>query len=65
MTVYELSRSQIVELKQALLEKRYADSGLGVSYDELANADRLVSDDAVIEAFAGATFSEDDFFGGQ
>lgn len=45
MNVTELNREQLVELKQTLLTDRNNAKGVGTSYDELANADALVSDE--------------------
>lgn len=76
MTVYELNRDQLVELKQHYLET-LSDEGClnevlyddaeadedseGVSYEELANADELVPDDVVFSNYEDIDFSEDDF----
>lgn len=37
---------------------------VGVSYDELANADDIVPDDVVFNHYDGVVFSDDDFFCG-
>ena len=58
MKTTELSREQLILLKQAMLG---ADMNEGVSYDELSRADELVSDDDVHNRFAGIRFSPDDF----
>lgn len=73
MNVQDLSREQIVELKQAYLT-RLADEGtfaevLDVDYDEpscsdLANADDIVPDDVIFEEYDGTDFVDDDFFFG-
>lgn len=76
LSVNDLTRDQIVELKQNYLE-RLADEGClnevlyddaeadetadGVSYEELANADALVSDDVIFREYEGTVFIEDDF----
>jgi hypothetical protein len=76
LSVNDLTRDQIVELKQNYLE-RLADEGVlnevlyddaeadeeadGVSYEELANADALVSDDVIFREYEGTVFTEDDF----
>ncbi len=57
----ELSRDQILELKQALLTQRLDEQGEDVSYGELANADELVSDAEIREEYDGYIFSPDDF----
>ena len=58
MPTTELSREQLIQLKQAMLNSDMDD---GVSYDELARADELVSDEDVHNRFAGVRFSPDDF----
>ena len=57
MTVYDLNRDQLIELKQSIL----CDHG-SPSYGELADADEIVSDDAVFSEFNNYDFSTDDFF---
>lgn len=59
MTVHELSRDQLTQLKQAYYMKKHEERG--VSYDELADIDELVTDSEIIEEYAGVTFSADDF----
>ena len=71
MTIKELSREQMHELKEAYLTK-LADDGtfaevLGVDYDEpsygdLANADEIVPDDVIFREYDGIDFVNDDFF---
>jgi len=57
MTVTELSPAQLAELKQAYIMEMYDRPSWGI----LANADSLVPDEDVIEAYAGIEFTEDDF----
>lgn len=57
MEVKELTRDQIIELKQRMLTEEK-----DVSYGELLAADVIVPDKAVYEHFAGIDFVEDDFF---
>lgn len=59
MTVRELNRDQLVELKQQYLIDTSVDGN--VSYDELANADELVSDQEIIKVSRHIDFSPDDF----
>ena len=59
LSVFNLSRDQLVELKQNMLVQR--DTGEGVSWSELADADSLISDEEVFEEFEGTSFSPDDF----
>ena len=58
MTVRELNREQLTELKQDYLTKVFKGN---VSYGELAAADDIVPDNAVFAAYADYDFSPDDF----
>ena len=70
MNVTDLTRDQLVELKQSYLYQ-LADEGtfaevLNVDYDEpsqgdLANADEIVPDDVIFEQYAATDFYNDDF----
>lgn len=70
MDVTELSREQLVELKQNYLCS-LADSGdysdvfdthyIGISYSDLANADDIVPDDVIFDNYSGVVFCDDDF----
>ena len=58
MTVYELNRDQLAELKA----RYYADkTGEDLSYDEIADIDNLVSDAEIFRASEDIEFSPDDF----
>lgn len=58
MSVHDLTRSQLVQLKQEML----ADDMEGdVSWYELAIADDLVTDEQVFGAYEGTSFTEEDF----
>ena len=71
MNVTELSRDQLIELKQNYLEQ-LADEGsyaevLDVDYNEpsysdLANADEIVPDCVIFKNYEGVCFVPDDFF---
>ena len=61
MFVDELNRAQLVELKERMLCDQLAEKGEGASYGELAKADELISDDAVMEAYCHTNFTADDF----
>lgn len=71
MTLQELSKEQVHELKERYLMK-LADEGtftevLDVDYDEpsyedLANADEIVPDDVIEREYEGVCFVDDDFF---
>lgn len=57
MKVKELSREQLIELKQYYL----ATLNEGCSYDDLADADNKVSDQEIFEVFGDTDFTPDDF----
>ena len=59
MTVRELNRDQLNELKEAyaIQLKQYGD----ISYEELINA-HDTPDDVIFEYYDGTIFTEDDFF---
>lgn len=57
MTVHELTREQLIELKQHMLCEQGSPS-----YGELADADELVSDETAFAEYDTTEFSEDDFF---
>ena len=61
MTVYELSRDQLIELKQNYLSL-WIDGYEPVSYDVLMDADELIPDETIFEAYEGTIFTEDAFF---
>lgn len=71
MTIKDLSKDQLHELKQRYLMK-LADEGtfaevMDVDYDEpsyedFANADEIVSDDVIEREYEGVCFVEDDSF---
>lgn len=66
MTVYDLNRDQLIELKQGYLEeylRHYADPiNDGIGWAALINADEVVSDDVIFEVYAETVFTDDDFF---
>lgn len=62
MTVRELKRDQITELKQRMVyDEIYEAEGRDASYGELAEAE-TVPDEKVFEKYEGTEFSSDDFF---
>lgn len=61
MTVRELNREQLIELKGRYIDDRNAEKGEGTSYQEYAEADYLVSDEEIFTAYDGTEFVEDDF----
>lgn len=58
MVFKDLSREQIIQLKQRL----YCEKNENVSYGELADIDNLVSDDEVKNEYGDIIFVEEDFF---
>ncbi len=66
MTVDELTREQLDELKQSYATQ-LADCGenneiLGISYKELPEAAENIPDEVIFNHYEGVTFTEDDFF---
>lgn len=61
MTLEELNRDQIIQLKQAYYTRKMEDAGQGVSYGELAMIDELVTDQELEDEYSGTTFVPDDF----
>lgn len=61
MRLEDLNESQKLELRQQILTARNDGRGEGTSYDELASADELVSDEALRDYCEGTDFSPDDF----
>ena len=62
MTVYDLNRDQLTEVKQRMLMEQYDLRGETPSYGELADVDDLISDEEVYAEYAGTEFVPDDFF---
>lgn len=61
MNVTELSREQLTELKQAYLTEMLDRDGLEPSWGELADADQLIPDAEIYEAYEGCIFAPGDF----
>ena len=62
MTVRELNRDQLTELKQRMVDDEINETeGRSASYGELADAESI-PDEKVFEHYAGTEFVEDDFF---
>ena len=57
MSVKDLTREQLIELKQ----RYYTERNENVSYGELADIDNLVSDNEIFEEYGHITFVEEDF----
>lgn len=60
-TVKELTRDQLVELKQNYLTQKMDEKGESPSYGELAKADKTITDDEIYAEYDGTMFSDDDF----
>lgn len=61
MTIRELNRGQLLQVKQRYLTLKKDEAGEGVSYGELAEADELITDEEIFEAYSDTEFSEGDF----
>ena len=61
MKLKELNDDQRLQLKQRLLTDRMDAKGESPSYGELADADTLVTDEELEEAYGGTEFVADDF----
>lgn len=61
MTVYELSREQLDELKQAYAIQLVEIDGDVIGYGRLADAAEI-PDDVIFQHYAGIMCSPDDFF---
>ena len=63
MTVKQLNRDMLVELKERyLMEKLDEKENRTPSWGELADADEIVSDDTIYKEYEGYDFCVDDFF---
>ena len=58
MTVYQLNREQLTELKQ----HHYSKNHTNVSYDEMLSINTLVTDTEIYQEYEGTLFTKDDFF---
>ena len=61
MKLKDLNDDQRLQLKQELLRRRLEEKGEGISYDELADADTLVTDEELEAEFGDTEFVPDDF----
>ena len=61
MKLKDLNDDQRLQLKQELLRRRLEEKGEGISYDELADADTLVTDEELETEFGDTEFVPDDF----
>lgn len=58
MSIYDLNREQLSQVKAAYLNDR----SNGLYWSEICDADSLVSDEQVMNEYKDTEFSEDDFF---
>ena len=61
MKLKELNSEQRLQLKQDILTRRMDEKGESPSYGELADADRLVSDQELEAEFGNTEFVPEDF----
>lgn len=61
MTVRELNRDQLNELKEAFVTMEAENNEESVGYGDLIEAHDRISDEEVFEYFDGTIFSNDDF----
>ena len=61
MTLKELNSEQRLQLKQELLTRRMDEKGESPSYGELADADRLITDEELEAEFGNTEFVPDEF----
>ena len=63
LTVYDLTADQMHQLKEMYLDEHLQEvERRSASYGELANADKIVGDWLIYDAYSGITFSPDDFW---
>lgn len=63
MTIKELSKEELKELKIGMLEEFLQDEeNRNISYGEIANIDEYITDEEVFKEYEGTMFSKDDFF---
>lgn len=62
MTVHELNRDQLIQLKQGMLMERMDAEGDWPSWGQMVDADSLISDEDVQSVLAGTIFTMDDFW---
>ncbi len=62
MTIRELNREQLIQVKQYCLTDRRDEAGEGISYDELARADEIITDEEIFRLYEDTEFTEADFY---
>lgn len=61
MTIKELNREQLQQVKQFYYTQKQDAKGRGVSWGELALIDELVTDAEIFEEYAATDFCDGDF----
>lgn len=61
MSVYELNREQLIELKQNYICEQNELKGEPTYWSDMAEADDLVTDEEIYENYGGYSFTADDF----
>lgn len=61
MTIRELTRDQLTQVKQTYYTQKQAKANEGVSYAELATINSIVTDAEIFEHYDGVEFVPDDF----
>ena len=61
MKLKELNSEQRLQLKQDILTRRMDEKGESPSYGELADADRLITDEELEAEFGNTEFVPEDF----
>lgn len=63
MTVRELTREELQELKVHMLDEfLQEEENRNISYGEIADIDELVTDEEVFKEYENTSFVKDDFF---
>ena len=63
MTVKELTREELQELKVHMLDEfLQEEENRNISYGEIADIDELVTDESVFKEYEHVSFVKDDFF---
>ena len=62
MTVRDLTREELQELKSRHYTEKLDSRGESPSYAELASIDNLITDAEIMAAYAGTNFVKADFF---
>lgn len=62
MTIEELNREQLVELKQHFICESNEENNEKSCWSDMADANEIVSDETIMAVYSGYDFSNDDFF---